>query len=84
MQFGVLFKVLVMARVHFREIDGGVLWGCFCEIDRRVLIGVLFGRRCWRCWCTIVGMFFSLPGVYMGVISFLYRDSVESSFFRPR
>ena len=28
MLLGVLFNVLVMARVHFREIDGWLLWGC--------------------------------------------------------
>ena len=28
MLFGVLFEVLVMARAHFCEIDGRVLWEC--------------------------------------------------------
>ena len=58
MLFGVLLEVLVIARAHF------------CEIDGRVLFGALFGGCCWRCWCTIVGMFFAIWGL-AGVFAFV-------------
>ena len=76
MLFGVLCKVLVMARVHFHEIDGWVLWGCCLggrcgSIVATGCLGRSSGGAVGGAGVHVVFCYLG-PGVYAGVMFVFY------------